>query len=387
VSRATRLNVAVTANTAQFDRQMAKVRAKVKATQQGLSGGAGGALSAAGIGGGFGAGAGMLLRGSPLLAAIGGLTMALEAQKRTTEEGRKDVTEMALLGLSPTKQSEAKVASQLLGGEGAGDLIEVKRAFEGTDRKRDRELTRAGLSQEQIDRLNTSDISQFTEDLIELSRSLSASQRLSVADALGGKAGQMFMRAGMVEQERLPDISSAIKQTGLEAAARALSVALSEQQQLLDGSGLIDVGTQVADALSGQNEKTAQRLAELVAASSPTMAPQPAVNLTAPQPTMVPAPAVNLTTPPPAVNLAAPQPTMVPAPAVNLEAPEPQELNNNTADADSNSSLLSELWNWLGSIGNAMNIEGPQETGQSQKVIEELRIQTGLMRQPTGPGI
>jgi hypothetical protein len=310
VSRTTRLNVAVTANTAQFDRQMAKVRAKMKATQQGLSGGAGGALSAAGIGGGFGAGAGMLLRGSPLL--------------------------------------EAKVASQLLGGEGAGDLIEVKRAFEGTDRKRDRELTRAGLSQEQIDRLNTSDISQFTEDLIELSRSLSASQRLSVADALGGKAGQMFMRAGMVEQDRLPDISSAIKQTGLEAAARALSVALSEQQQLLDGSGLIDVGTQVADALSGQNEKTAQRLAELVAASSPTMAPPP---------------------------------------AVNLEAPEPQDLNNNTADADSNSSLLSELWNWLGSLGNAMNIEGPQETGQSQKVIEELRIQTGLMRQPTGPGI
>ena len=105
---------------------MAKVRAKMKATQQGLSGGAGGALSAAGIGGGFGAGAGMLLRGSPLLAAIGGLTMALEAHKRTTEKGRKDVSEMALLGLSPVRQAEAKTASQLLGGEGAGDLMAVK---------------------------------------------------------------------------------------------------------------------------------------------------------------------------------------------------------------------------------------------------------------------
>ena len=259
------MNVAVTANTAQFDRQMAKVRAKLKSTQQGIAGGAGGALSAAGIGGGFGAGAGMLLRGSPLLAAIGGLTMALEAQKRTTEEGRKDVAEMALLGLSPVRQSEAKAASQLLGGESAGDLIEVKRAFEGTDRKRDRELTRAGLSQEQIDRLNTSDIGQFTEDLVQLSRSLGTGQRMAVAESLGGKAGEMFMLAGAVDPERLPDISSSIAQTGLQEAARALSIQEQDQQAALDSGGLVDTLTGLWDWLTGQADKTATKEQELIA--------------------------------------------------------------------------------------------------------------------------
>jgi hypothetical protein len=265
VSRTTRLNVAVTANTAQFDRQMAKVRAKMKATQQGLSGGAGGALSAAGIGGGFGAGAGMLLRGSPLLAAIGGLTMALEAQKRTTEQGRKDVAEMALLGLSATRQSEAKAASQLLGVEGAGDLMAVKQAFEGTDRGRDRQLSRAGLTQEQIDRLNTSDIGQFTEDLVKLSRSLGTGSRLAVAEALGGKAGEMFMRAGMVDPDRLPDISSSIAQTGLQEAARALAIQEQDQQAALDGGGLVDTLTGLWDWLTGQADKTATKEQELIA--------------------------------------------------------------------------------------------------------------------------
>jgi hypothetical protein len=259
------MNVAVTANTAQFDRQMAKVRAKMKATQQGLSGGAGGALSAAGIGGGFGAGAGMLLRGSPLLAAIGGLTMALEAQKRTTEKGRKDVSEMALLGLSPTRQAEAKTASQLLGGEGAGDIMAAKRAFEGTDRVRDRGLMRQGMDQEQIDRLNTSSIGQFTEDLVKLSRSMSEAQRLAVAEQLGGKAGEMFLRAGAVQQDALPDISNAIQQTGTQEAARALSIQQQDQAAALEGAGLTDVLTGLWDWLTGQDAKTADTQAMLLA--------------------------------------------------------------------------------------------------------------------------
>lgn len=259
------MNVAVTANTAQFDRQMAKVRAKMKATQQGLSGGAGGALSAAGIGGGFGAGAGMLLRGSPLLAAIGGLTMALEAQKRTTEQGREDVAEMALLGLSPARQAEARTASELLGGEGAGDLMAVKQAFEGSDRMRDRGLTRAGMTQEQIDRLNTSSIGQFTEDLVKLSRAMSEGQRLAVAEQLGGKAGEMFLRAGAVQQDALPDISNAIQQTGVQEAARALSIQQQEQAAALEGGGLTDVLTGLWDWLTGQDAKTAENEAALLA--------------------------------------------------------------------------------------------------------------------------
>jgi hypothetical protein len=259
------MNVAVTANTAQFDRQMAKVRAKVKSTQQGIAGGAGGALSAAGIGGGFGAGAGMLLRGSPLLAAIGGLTMALEAQKRTTEEGRKDVAEMALLGLSPARQAEAKTASQLLGGEGAGDIMAAKRAFEGTDRVRDRGLMRQGMDQEQIDRLNTSSIGQFTEDLVKLSRSMSEGQRMAVAEQLGGKAGEMFLRAGAVQQDALPDISNAIQQTGTQEAARALSIQQQDQAAALEGAGLTDVLTGLWDWLTGQDAKTADTQAMLLA--------------------------------------------------------------------------------------------------------------------------
>jgi hypothetical protein len=265
MSKIAGMNVQVTANTKRFDDAMQRVRANVRRTQGQIGGGVGGAMSAGGIGGGFGAGAGMMLRGSPLLAALGGLTMALEAQKRTTEEGRKDVSEMALLGLSPVRQSEAKAASQLLGSESAGDLIEVKRAFEGTDRKRDRELTKAGLSQEQIDRLNTSDIGQFTEDLVNLSRSLGTGQRMAVAESLGGKAGEMFMRAGAVDPERLPDISSSIAQTGLQEAARALSIQEQDQQAALDGGGLVDTLTGLWDWLSGQADKTATKEQELIA--------------------------------------------------------------------------------------------------------------------------
>ena len=263
MSRTTRLNVAVTANTAQFDRQMAKVRAKMKATQQGLSGGAGGALSAAGIGGGFGAGAGMLLRGSPLFAAIGGLTMALEANRRQTEQGKKDVQEMAQLALSPARQQQAKFAAQLLGGEErtANDLMQTRAAFDERlmDRSKRRELAGLGITDEMLNALNSSDIGNFTESLVEISKGMSEMQRLAVGSALGGKAGEMFMQAGQFQAAG--DISRAVGAIGMEEAARAVSLEQQRQADMMtnaDAQGQVGFFAGLWDLLTGQSAKTEQ---------------------------------------------------------------------------------------------------------------------------------
>lgn len=263
MSRTTRLNVAVTANTAQFDRQMAKVRAKAKAAQSQISSGAGGAFGAAGLGGGFGAGAGMLLRGSPLLAAIGGLTMALEANKRQTAEGKKDVQEMAQLAISPFSQQQAKFAAQLLGGEGgtATDLIQTREAFDQRtmDRSKRKELTSLGISDEMLNALNSSDIGNFTESLVEISRGMGEMQRLAVGRSLGGKAGEMFMQAGQFQAEG--DISRAVGAIGVEEAARATSLEQQRQEDMMthaDGQGQVGFFAGLWDMLTGQSAKTEQ---------------------------------------------------------------------------------------------------------------------------------
>lgn len=265
MSRATRMNVAVTANTAQFDRQMARVRAKIKATQQGLSGGAGGALSAGGIGGGFGAGAGMMLRGSPLIAAIGALTMVLEGSKRQSEEGRKDIGEIAQLALSPQRQQEAKFGAQLIGGQDASatDLMAVQKAFDRRflDRGKERELSSLGIGEEDLNKLNTSSVGQFTEDLIALAKSMNDMQRLAVAETLGGKAGEMFLMAGQFQGQG--DVSKAIGQMSLESVARAMSEERARQQGMLDaagGEGNVGFWAGLWDLMTGQADKTAEQL-------------------------------------------------------------------------------------------------------------------------------
>jgi hypothetical protein len=259
------MNVAVTANTAQFDRQMAKVRAKMKATRQGLSGGAGGALSAAGIGGGFGAGAGMMLRGSPLIAAIGGLTMALEGAKRQSEQGRKDIGEMAQLALSPQRQQEAKFGAQLIGGEDATatDLMAVQKAFDRRflDRGKERELASLGIDENTLNKLNTSSVGQFTEDLIALAKAMNDMQRLAVAETLGGKAGEMFLRAGQFQGQG--DVSNAIGQMSLESVARAMSEEQQRQQGMIDnagGEGNVGFWAGLWDLMTGQANKTEEQL-------------------------------------------------------------------------------------------------------------------------------
>ena len=259
------MNVAVTANTAQFDRQMAKVRAKMKATRQGLSGGAGGALSAAGIGGGFGAGAGMMLRGSPLIAAIGGLTMALEGAKRQSEQGRKDIGEMAQLALSPQRQQEAKFGAQLIGGEDATatDLMAVQKAFDRRflDRGKERELSSLGIDENTLNKLNTSSVGQFTEDLISLAKSMNDMQRLAVAETLGGKAGEMFLRAGQFQGQG--DVSNAIGQMSLQSVARAMSEEQQRQQGMIDnagGEGNVGFWAGLWDLMTGQANKTEEQL-------------------------------------------------------------------------------------------------------------------------------
>ena len=259
------MKVAVTADTSRFDAAMGRVRSSVRKAQGQIGGAAGGALSAGGIGGGFGAGAGMMLRGSPLLAAIGALTMALEGSRRQSEEGRKDIGEMAQLALSPQRQQEAKFGAQLIGGEDATatDLMAVQKAFDRRflDRGKERELSSLGIDENTLNKLNTSSVGQFTEDLIALAKSMNDMQRLAVAETLGGKAGEMFLRAGQFQGQG--DVSNAIGQMSLQSVARAMSEEQQRQQGMIDtaaGEGNVGFWAGLWDLMTGQANKTEEQL-------------------------------------------------------------------------------------------------------------------------------
>ena len=263
MAKVTRLNVAVTANTRQFDARMKRMSRQIKAVRMSAAEGVGGAFSAAGIGGGLGAGAGMAARGGPLLIAIGGLTAALESARKATEQGRADLSEAAALALSPSRQMEARVASQLIKGESgtAGDIVGAKRGLTTAmeDRMTRRRLERDGFDLDALDDLaSTVDISDFTEKLIEFSKGMSDSSRLFLAEQLGGKTGEMLLASAGVRREG--NISSAIDQAvSPEALARARSIRMQDE---IAATAPQDPGfwTSLWDLISGQSAKTEQQM-------------------------------------------------------------------------------------------------------------------------------
>lgn len=267
MAKVTRLNVAVTANTRQFDQRMKAMSRRIKQVRADASGAAGGALAAAGIGGGFGAGAGMAMRGGPLLIALGSLTAALEANRKANELGRRDMAEAAALALSPARQQEARVASQLLKGESgtAADIIGAQRGLNETmlDRRSTARLAREGFDVAALqDLANTVDISDFTEKLVEFSRGLNDTTRLMLAERLGGKTGEMLLAAGGVTRQG--NLSSAIDQAiSPEAIARALSVKAQDENAATD---VQDIGfwASVWDLLSGQAAKTENQMQPVI---------------------------------------------------------------------------------------------------------------------------
>jgi len=263
MAKVTRLNVAVTANTRQFDARMKRMSRQIKAVRMSAAEGVGGAFSAAGIGGGFGSGAGMIARGGPLLIAIGALTAALESSRKTTEQGRADLVEAAALALSPSRQMEARVASQLIKGEEgtAGDLVGARRGLQATlrDRRAVRRLQRDGFDVDALDDLaETVDFSDFTEKLIAFSKNLSDGTREVLAEQLGGQAGEMLLRAAGVQGQG--NISSAIDQAVTpEALARAQSIRMQDE---IAATAPQDPGFWVSlwDLISGQAAKTEQQM-------------------------------------------------------------------------------------------------------------------------------
>lgn len=267
MAKTTRLNVAVTANTRSFDHQMRKMSRRIKQTRAEASSAAGGAFAAAGLGGGLGAGAGMALRGGPLLIALGALTAALESTRKVTEQGRADLTEAASLALDPGRQMEARIASQLIKGEGgtAADIVGAQRGLRASleDRKTRRRLERDGFDVGALaDLADTVDISDFTEKLIQFSKGLNDGSRLFLAEQLGGKTGEMLLGAAGVQ--RTGNISSAIDQAvSPEAIARALLEREDQEQAVLNSGGL-GIGTELLDLLDKDSARVEAKLQEVV---------------------------------------------------------------------------------------------------------------------------
>lgn len=259
MAKTTRLNVAVTANTRSFDHQMRKMSQRIKKTRAEASGAAGGLFSAVGVGGGFGAGAGMALRGGPLLLALGGLTMVLQKisndSKKQSQQGRKDLAEAAALALDPARQMEARVASQLIKGEGgtAADIVGAQRGLRASleDRKTRRRLERDGFDVGALaDLADTVDISDFTEKLIQFSKGLNDGSRLFLAEQLGGKTGEMLLGAAGVQ--RTGNISSAIDQAvNPSEIVRALLERENQENATLRASGGVSAFTELGDLVGG----------------------------------------------------------------------------------------------------------------------------------------
>jgi hypothetical protein len=194
VPKATALNVAVTANTSQFDAQMAKVRSQLKATQKASSavGSATGMASPlTGRLGGFAALAGLTGPMLGLSAALGVLNKSINAANARSEAGRKAFDEIVAGRMTPVEQARfSKVARIAAGDTGSAvDVASMLSAARPTTMEAEQKLLNAGMTQADLAAIAGASDTEALKLLVQLSRSPAG---LEIAKALGGGAGTMF---------------------------------------------------------------------------------------------------------------------------------------------------------------------------------------------------
>lgn len=233
--KATALNVAVTANTSQFDAKMAKVRAQLKQTQQAAS--MAGATGLAGpMGGRIGAFAGVMGLSGPMMAvaaATAGLASIIQSERarqdRNAARGVENFNEILASRMGIAEQARLKTVAQLASPDGsAGDVKALLGAVRPRDMQSEQKLMQAGMTQGDLSALAGATDTEALKLLVDLSRSPAG---LEIAKALGGKAGTMFGNLA-----RIADVSNIDRAMGLDTvginAQRAAKAEMERQAKV-----------------------------------------------------------------------------------------------------------------------------------------------------------
>jgi hypothetical protein len=210
-----RLNIDVTATTGQFAAQMKRVRSEmattVRAAGKGFSLGGMGAIG--GPLGAIGQSVGVLSGPMAALAgSIAGLTIAMKAQERFMQAGRENLSEIRLLGMGLDEQANAKRLATIIRPDGTGaDAVGLADKFSEVAPEFGLG-TMKGLSLE--------------EKLRQALIAAKGQDALRIAEQMGGKAGEDFMRLRMLD----PALLAAQGTSGAAAAGAFVEERLRAEQ-------------------------------------------------------------------------------------------------------------------------------------------------------------
>jgi len=225
MAKVTALNVAVTANTSQFERQMHRVRQQLKSTREAAS--MSGAAGFAGPMGGRVAGAVGLLGLHPAMmavaAATGGLAAAITSissmNERNRTRGVENFGEILESRMSIEQQAAFKrVAEMAKPGGSAGEVAQTLGAFRSGRFEDQSKLIQAGLSSSRMAEIAGMSDADALKALVDLSRSPNG---LEIAKAIGGKGGEMFGALARIADPNNIDTALGAGTTGLLARQQA----------------------------------------------------------------------------------------------------------------------------------------------------------------------
>ena len=209
-----RLNIDVTATTGQFAAQMKRVRSEmattVRAAGKGFSLGGMGAIGSplGAIGQSVGVLSGPMLA---LVSGLAGLSVAMKSLEQRVSAGRENLSEMRLLGMGLDEQANAKRIATIIRPDGTGaDAVGLADKFAEVAPEFGIRPTELGMAQK----------------LAQAAKAARSEDALRIAEQMGGKAGEDFMRLRMID----PNLFRTVTTSG-EAAAGALAEEQLRQQQ------------------------------------------------------------------------------------------------------------------------------------------------------------
>ena len=211
-----RMNIEVTATTGKFAAQMKRVRAEMATTAR--AAGKGFSIGGMGrLGGPLGAvGESIGVLSGPMMALVAGLadlSVAMRALTDRMEAGRENLSEMRLLGLGVEEQARLRTIGQVIRPDATGaDALGLRDKF--AEVAPGFGMNIAGL-----------DLAAQFDAMRKAAQSADA---LTIAEQMGGKAGEDFMRLRMVEE------AFAMGPTSGAAVAGADALTIAEQ---LGGKG------------------------------------------------------------------------------------------------------------------------------------------------------
>lgn len=237
-----RMNIEVTATTGKFAAAMKQVRhdmaTTARAAGKGFSiggmGRLGGPLGA--VGESIGVLSGPMMA---LVAGLAGLSVAMKALSDRMEAGRENLSEMRLLGLGVEEQARLKTVGSVIRPDGTGaDALALRDKFAEVlvSGELDTSKLEAGVAARLEAMQQAAQTAQasgakpgesltlagfdLAEQFDAMRKAAQSADALTIAEQLGGKAGEDFMRLRMVDPQAFADPTSGAAVAGAFAEER-----------------------------------------------------------------------------------------------------------------------------------------------------------------------